>query len=182
MLSHLEGKTGNGNKITMSKAGNLKMNPVGDPNHLDCDKSFHFHCPGDSADSEDFSILHWDPKRLLEGCLNRLAGGLGLYFPGAPNAGAPVGVQTVVPVLSMNGLNLFQRRVFFRDPTLPSTVSSLFFPKHLFLPTQKTGDPSLQIRGSLSFSEVHLLQYMSLRMEVHRSALVKKVSCNDTGK
>lgn len=71
------------------------MNTVGDPNQRECDEFFHFHCPGDSAVPEDFSLLHWDPKRLLRGCLNQFVWGIGLYCPGASNTDVPVACSDI---------------------------------------------------------------------------------------
>lgn len=80
-----------------SKVEKLKMNPVGDPYQLDCDEFFHFHCSGDSAVSEDFSLLHWDPKRLTaqgDAQINWF-GGLVFTALGASNTDVPVACSDI---------------------------------------------------------------------------------------
>lgn len=78
-----------------SKVEKLKMNPVGDPNQRDCDKSFHSHCPGDCADSEDFSLLHWDLKRLLREMPETVGFGGWSLIPWASNTDVPVACSDV---------------------------------------------------------------------------------------
>lgn len=90
----------------MSKAGKLNKNPVWVSQSRRLWLIFWSHCSGGSADSEDFSLLHRDLKRLGRECLDRLASGDGLHFPGASRSNADVPLAFSKPASRNCGLLL----------------------------------------------------------------------------
>lgn len=118
-----KGKQETGKEIAMSKAGKLKMNPVGVPKST---RPWHIF-PWGLCRFRKLLTCSLAPKETAQGgCLNEWVSGIGLYFPEAsrPNTDVPMACSDICACSLEGRVEALPKNSVFSGTRSPSSAVS----------------------------------------------------------